>query len=158
MHGLSCGSERNAPLWYPHLLFYSTARHCLYWNSSDLSLPQLHLQMIRREGLGYFFTTEYEGASFPHVAVSAGALLEPPTQCYLLSSAPHAHSGLARADSTALLIGSVSELLLQSRRGAQNTGFIPVRPIHYVLTPAPREPSGGFKRSTVNSFRPIILH
>lgn len=45
--------------------------------------------------------------------------------------------GVARADSAALLIGSVSELLLQSRRGAENTAFIPVRPIDYVLTPAP---------------------
>lgn len=50
VHGFSCGSERNAPLWYPHLLFYSTARHCLYWNSSDLSLAQLHLQTNWREG------------------------------------------------------------------------------------------------------------
>lgn len=74
-----------------------------------------------------------------HLAVTAVYPAHPLTSYYLFSSLPCLHTWITSHDRTALLTGSGSELLLQSRRGAQNTGFIPVRPIHYLFAPAPLE-------------------
>lgn len=139
--------RRNALLWYSPLAFLQS---CVALPILELLGPVIPMAAPSRETgekerLGYFLPLSYKGVSlpphqhliFPHLAVAATASQHPQTSCYFFSSVPCLHPGLVRDGSTVLLIGSVGELLLQSCRGAQNTGFIPVRPIHYLLACTP---------------------
>lgn len=136
--------RRNALLCYFPLAFLQS---CIALPILELLGPVIPMAAPSRETgekerPGYLLPLSCKGVSLPphqHLAVAATASQHPLTSRYLFSSVPCLHPGLACDDSKVLLIGSVGKLLLQSCRGAQNTGFIPVRPIHYLLA---RTPSG----------------
>lgn len=107
-----------------------------------------------KERLGFFITTIIIlppplpprcRLIFPRVAAAASP------RSALLVRVPASRTCLAGDDRAALLTGSGSELLPPSRGGAHSAASVPGRPIHYLLAPAPQEPSGRFKRGALSS-------